>query len=267
MFTTFYGMTRSPFDREIAIKYAYESEDFKEVISRMKYLIEIQGMGLFTGFNGVGKTFTARYLKESLNPDLYRLIYITIPKYISLFDFYNILGKELYIDMGNCYKPDIYNKIQDTFRRMVNVDRVQPVIIIDDAQNLSGTILEIFKVFFDFEMDSKDYVALIIIGTDEIKTRIQRDSCEALKSRILVNYTFNGLSREEVMEYVKTRLEIANTTGIFNDQALNALYSCSRSNPRRLNTLITASLLLGVLKKKKIIDEEIIMRAKGEIDL
>ena len=78
----------------------------------------------------------------------------------------------------------------------------------------------------------------------------------------------SGLSRDEVKNYIKTRLEIANVNiSIFKEDALNALYSCSKSSPRRLNMLVLNSLMLGYQNRHTVIDSEIVMNAKGEMDL
>ena len=124
------------------------------------------------------------------------------------------------------------------------------------------------KVFYDFDMDSVDYVSLIIVGQVEIKDILMKNIHENLKQRIIVNYTFNGFSREEVYEYVKSRLKIADTNQeIFEIDALNALYACSKASPRILNTLIINSLMLGYQNEKIKIDSNIIIDAKKEMDL
>ena len=146
--------------------------------------------------------------------------------------------------------------------------KIQPIIILDDAHLLSREILFNLKLLYDFEMDSKDYVTLILIGYPSLKNELSKNIHETLNQRIIVNYEFKGLTRKEVKEYVRTRLEIANTNKeIFSEDALNALYSCCKSSPRRLNTLVLNSLMLGTQNKKVIIESETVMNAKGEMDL
>ena len=78
----------------------------------------------------------------------------------------------------------------------------------------------------------------------------------------------NGLSREETKEYLTTRLALAGVNNeIFTEDALNSLYSCSKSSPRRLNTLVLNSLLLGCQHKCLKIDSSIVMLGKEEMDL
>ena len=63
-------------------------------------------------------------------------------------------------------------------------------------------------------------------------------------------------------------MKIANANKeIFSVEALNALYSCCKSSPRRLNTLVLNSLMLGTQNKQTVIESETVMNAKGEMDL
>lgn len=268
MYTTFYGMACNPFLKNESIKYKFESADFRQTINRFDYLKEIKGIGLFVGEPGLGKTYTIRYFINSLNKDLYKVIYISANKNMTSFDFLKILSDKLDLDIGACYKMDVYNNIQKEIRRLVLKERIQPLVIIDDAHNLSREILFDLKVLYDFEMDAYDYVATYLVGETELKEELTKVTYQTLKQRILVNYTFQGMTREEIKGYIESRLEISNTNkNIFEINAINALYSCCRGIPRRLNTLVINCLMLGCQEKKTIIDEEIVMNAKVEIDL
>lgn len=268
MYTSYYGMSSNPFLKDESIKYQYESKDYKETISRFNYLNEIKGIGLFVGETGYGKTYTVRSFINSLNKDLHKVIYLSFNKNVSLFDFYKSIMNELGLDTGACYGIDMYNDIQKEIKRIVQKDRMKVVIIIDDAHHLTREILQNFKVLYDFEMDSKDYVSLILIGNTILKSELSKIIYEELKQRIVVNYTFNGLDREEVKEYVKTRLEyVSNNSDIFTGDALNALYNCCKSSPRKLNSLVLNSLMLGYQNKEPIINSEIIMNAKKEMEI
>jgi len=130
---------------------------------------------------------------------------------MSVFDFIKLICNSLNLDTGACYKIDLYQNIQNEIIRLVKHDKVKPIVIIDDAHNLS---------------------------------------------------------REEVKDYIKTRIEYANLNNdIFSPDALSALYSCSKSSPRRLNTLVTNCLMLTSQNKKNIIDSDIVINAKNEMNL
>ncbi len=267
-YTSYYGMSCNPFSKDESINCPFISDDFNEVMTRFNYLKETLGIGVFLGTSGLGKTYVVRNFINSLNTDLYKVIYINASHNMSVFDFNKLICNALNLDIGACYKVDLYQNIQNEIIRLVKHDKVKPIVIIDDAHLLSREILFNFKVLYDFEMDSKDYVTLILIGYPELKTELSKNIHETLNQRIIVNYKLKGLSRNEVKDYIKTRMEYANLKNdIFTPEALNALYSCSKSSPRRLNTLVTNCLMLASQNKTSIIDSDTVMNAKSEMDL
>ena len=267
MYKTFYGLEINPFVKELKTEYCYESKDYKEVRGRLNYLKEIKGIGLFIGSSGLGKTFALRCFVDKLNKDIYKVIYISPTKKMKVFEFFAQVAGALNIDTGACYKNEMYEKIQNEIKRLVNEKRINVIIIIDDADNLSEQILMELKLLFDFQMDSKDYTTIVLVGHEELRRELSKVKYETLQQRIVVNYKFNGLSREEVKEYVISRLNLANQKNrIFKEEALTALYSASKGSPRRLNSLIINCLMIGYQSNKIEIDEEIVMLAKNEID-
>ena len=268
MYTSFYGMNSNPFIKEETYKYPLESEDYKEMLSRLNYVKEIRGIGVFYGDNGLGKTYAVKSFIQSLNKDLYKIIYISSTLNMSVFDFFVAIAKELDLDTGPCYKTEMFSSIQNEIVRMVNQDKMEVIVIIDDAHLLSRDILLNLKIFYDFEMNSKDFVSLILVGQEELRIELKKTIHTSLNQRINANYKFHGLSRSEVKEYINSRLEIVNANkNIFEIEALNSLYSCSKSSIRRLNTLVINCLIFGFQLNKPIIDNEIVMMAKSEMDL
>lgn len=268
MYKSYYGMNTNPFIKEETNKYPFESDDYNEVINRLNYIKEINGIGIFYGENGLGKTYVIKSFIDSLNKDLYKIIYINSKLNSTVFDFLNNIAKELDLDTGNCYKTELTDNIQKEIIRIVNQDKMKVIVIIDDAHLLKREILLNLKILYDFEINTKDYVTLVLVGQEELKIELSKPIHNSLKQRINTNYKLNGLSRKEVKEYISTRLEIVNSNKeIFTEEALNTLYSCSKSSIRRLNTLIINCLMLGSQMDKPVIDEEIVRISKGEMDL
>ena len=77
MYSSYYGMSCNPFLKDESIKYIYSSYDYNECIYRFNYVKEVKGIGLFVGESGYGKTYVIRSFINSLNKDLYKVIYIS----------------------------------------------------------------------------------------------------------------------------------------------------------------------------------------------
>lgn len=266
MFLSYYGLDRDLFKKEISDKDSYKSENYKEMISRLEYIKEIKGIGLFVGDHGIGKTYTLRCFKEKTNKDLYKIIYISVGN-LTVFEFLNVISKELGLDTGNCYRNEIESNIQREIKRMIN-NHKEIILILDNAQNLSRQMIQALKFLYDFDMDSVDYVSIIICGSSEIEDELSKKRYEHIKQRIILKYHLKPLSREETKEYIETRLKLSGQSKmIYTEPAIHALYNISKGNIRILNNIIKTTLIIGYQKKKEIIDEEIVRISKDEIEM
>jgi len=57
------------------------------MISRLNYLKDTRGIGLFTAPTGMGKTYALRCFAKDLNPNLYQVIYTCLST-VSILEFY-----------------------------------------------------------------------------------------------------------------------------------------------------------------------------------
>lgn len=267
MFLSYYGLEKNLFQKQINESEAYKSENYKNTISRLRYLKEVKGIGIITGATGIGKTYCIRCFKEKLNKDLYKLIYVSATR-LTVFEFLNAICKELGLDVGNCYRNEVENKIQKTIKKLKIERHQETIIIIDNAENLDSKVIMELKYLYEFDMDSIDYMSIILIGTLEIKEELRKSKYEAFQQRIIVQYNMIGLTRNEVKEYIASRLRLSGQSKmIYTENAINALYNVSGGNIRKLNNLIITSMMIGYQQRLKIMDEEVIRLAKEENEI
>ena len=91
MFNDYYSLTFNPFDKQqLPEKDCFRSKDFDEMTSRLNFLKDTRGIGLFTASPGMGKSYCLRCFAKGLNPNLYHMEYICLST-ISVADFYKQL--------------------------------------------------------------------------------------------------------------------------------------------------------------------------------
>ena len=135
--------------------------------------------------------------------------------------------------------------------------KITPVIILDEVQMLSNSILEELRLLFNFKMDSENPFILILSGQSQIRNKLQLAVNAPLKQRIAVKYVMQGLKPEELSDYIFTRLKSAGLhENIFTQAAIEAIYSASKGVPRLVNSLATSSLMYACSIKQKHVDEE-----------
>ena len=266
MYETYFSMKCNPFNKDIEANNTFETQDFKEMQGRLKYLINTKGIGLFTGSSGLGKTYSVKYFCKKLNTSLYKVAYLTLST-VTVMDFYKSFCIELGIEPKS-RKIDMFKQIQERIKNLVKDRKITPVIILEEAQYLRTDILNDLKMLLNFEMDSKDMVVLIIVGQPILNDILSRGVHEALAQRIVVNYTFKGMCLEEVKEYIETRLKIAGINeNIIDEAALKAIASNCNGSVRKLNTLIKNCLLICANTQENTITAETVMMAENTINL
>ncbi|MEW9125241.1 MAG: ATP-binding protein [Thermotaleaceae bacterium] len=122
MFKAFYGLTTDPFPKDMETKHHFKSQDFTQALSRLEFLKNTKGFGLLSGEPGVGKSFLLRYFTSTLNPNLYKTIYIPIST-LTVMDFYRALCNGLGIHPAH-KKIDMFKQIQEaiyTYQHSKNI--------------------------------------------------------------------------------------------------------------------------------------------------
>lgn len=85
------GMGFNPFNKQnLKEKYAFPSEDHRQMQERLEYLKRVRGIGVFTARPGMGKTYALRCFMKGLNPNQYQTAYICLST-ISVSEFYRQL--------------------------------------------------------------------------------------------------------------------------------------------------------------------------------
>lgn len=265
MLTTFYGLSRNPFDKHAQRSVeSFQSNDFKTMQDRLDYLVEVRGIGVFTASPGMGKTYAIRCFEHSLNKNLYQTAYICLST-VSVQEFYaqfcSVLGLE-----PAFRKTTMFKLIQEQLYYNYKERRKPLVLVIDEAQHLSSAVLNDLKLLMNFDYDSLNCFTLILSGEPRLNINLSKASNEALRQRITVHYEFQGLDPDEVAQYVYHKLKFAGgADSIVSSDALSALVGASSGNPRLIDNIMTTALTLGAQLKKNAIDADVIMAAVNEL--
>jgi type II secretory pathway predicted ATPase ExeA len=117
-------------------------------------------------------------------------------------------------------------------------------------------------------MDSRYCAVFILSDQTQFIFQIQKQPHEALRQRIVVNYSLKGLALDEIKLYIPYMLKIAGCTEpIFTDDALELFYSSSNGLLRPLNAIARMSLIAGANKNTRVIDSELIYEAQTEVNI
>lgn len=261
MFKSYYGLSKNPFDKHFLKEQdAFLSKDHKEMISRLDFLKEARGIGVFTARPGMGKSYALRCFANQLNPSLYQMSYLCLST-VSVSDFYKQFCSLLGVDTKGG-KIAMFKVLQERIYYLYKEKRAPLVLAIDEAQYLSTGILKDLKMIMNHSYDSLNCFTLILAGEPYLNNILEKPVHEALKQRITVHYNFEGITDNEVSDYIYHKIQLAGgSKTIIEPSSISTVHSYAKGNPRLIDNLMIEALTLGAQLDKKSIDSEVMLAA------
>ena len=145
----------------------------------------------------------------------------------------------------------------------------QVVVFIDEAQNLSDTVLETVRLLSDFEAADKKLLQIVLAGQPELARRLSHSGLAQLRQRIAVQARLEPLVPSEVVRYINHRLQVAGRleAGPFTPGALELIAERSNGIPRIINHLCFRALSLGFTLQSEQITSDVARRAAADLSL
>jgi general secretion pathway protein A len=137
------------------------------------------------------------------------------------------------------------------------------LLLIDEAQNLSHTVLEQIRMLSNLETEREKLLQVVLVGQTELKGLLERSSLRQLNERITVRYNLKPLDEADLRGYVQHRLTVAGGKGdvSFSTGALKTIFDYSKGNPRRINAVCDRALLIAFTGEKRAVSRRMIKEA------
>ena len=266
MYEAFFGLTGTPFARDISVEHLLETESRRELQGRLNYVARTRAFGVFTGDAGTGKTTALRKFCHGLDGNRYRVLYIS-DSALTPRNFYwealHQLGCE-----PRFYRGDAKRQLQKALGVLTDNEKKTPVIIVDEAHLLSREMLEEIRFLLNFNMDSYNPCALVLSGQNELRDTLKKQVFEAISQRINIRYILPSFERAQCGEYIARHLEYAGALSeIFSEKAVDEIHRFAAGRARKINSACTQSLMHAAQIGKRIIDDHMVRDVlEGEID-
>jgi general secretion pathway protein A len=252
MYNAYFGFREKPFKLVPNPEYLFLSKSHEEALAHLNYAID-QGDGFveITGEVGTGKTTLCRAFLENLD-DATVAAYIFNPK----------LGPKQLIrtindEFGIQYNADDTKDLIDKLNRFLiqkKAERKKVIVLIDEAQNLTKTVLEQLRLLSNLETHREKLLQIILVGQPELAEMLDSHDLRQIGQRISLRYQITPLSLKETQEYIQYRLNIASQkrAPLFAPSAIRRIYAHSGGIPRLINIACDRALLtaFGMNRRK-----------------
>lgn len=266
MYEAYFGLTTKPFELLPNPDFIFSSKSHKRTMTFLDYGIkERAGFILLTGEIGSGKTTIIRDLiNKYANRILLSKVFNTN---VDSHQLISLINEDFGLPVQGRDKQTLFRELTD-FLIGQYAKGTQPVLVIDEAQNLDVEKLEEIRLLSNLENDNAKLLQIILVGQPELRKTLASPKLLQLRQRININCHLQPLNQNELPLYISHRLEIAgNREAVtFTSDAYEAIYDCSRGIPRLVNIICDFLLLSAFAEGRKKVEVDMVDDIIADLD-
>jgi general secretion pathway protein A len=258
------GFEKEPFSTSPDPDFFYLSREHEIALTNI--LIEVRlrrGLSVILGDVGTGKTTLSRKLIQELKGRNDFIFHMVLdPSFDDERLFLSSLIKNFGIPVENVKEITMLD-LRDALERYLfqkGVSELKTVVlIVDEAQKLTGTSLEILRVLLNYETNEYKLLQLVLLGQIELHEKII--GIPNFFDRISFKYTLNPFTLEETKEMIEFRIRQAGYQSrmhLFLKEAIKEIHEATRGYPRRITMLCHKALKELILKNQSVVDGDLV---------
>ena len=263
-----YGLLQPPFSLTTDPSFMYLSDGHKMGLSKVSYMIQKrQGLSVILGAVGSGKTMSGAWLYRRYQQLGKHKIAFLEEAQLPLTDrrsslpFLRRVAAEFDLKRPRSISDQmsvLRSFMVGSFRERSNV-----VLIIDEAQKLYTTHLELIRQMLNFESrGAGKLLQIVLIGTPELRTLLTKEP--TLESRVAVYAHLDALTREDTGNLISFRLMVAGRReSLLTLPAIDDIYLISSGVPRQICALAQLALLEAYAQGEDLIDDRLVRQVVG----
>ena len=255
MYEKFFGMTNTPFSRNVPPDQLYETQAMADALGRLSYAADRQLFAVITADSGCGKSTLLRKFRASLPNDKYIFLYLSDSKLTPRW-FYKGLLDQLGLE-SRFYRGDAKRQLQKEVEIIRGVQGKKVVCVLDEAHLLEKETIEEFRFLLNYKFDSMSPMSLILCGQSELwDEKLNKKRYAAVRQRIDICCVLPHLDRAETEQYIAAHMKYAGCSNdVFSEKAVDEIFRISTGIPRQINRICEKSLMYNFQQQRRIVDD------------
>lgn len=261
----YYGLSETPFSISPNPKFLYQTAQHKDAIFQCQYTIEEKrGLAVIYGDIGTGKTTIARHIYQKyMDNPAYNIAMMVTPDLKTDTAFLRGIMAEYGVQTKRSHAASVA-----AFRKFATKaysEGKNLVLLVDEAQQMTPKMMEVIRIFLNFETNSEKFIQIILFGQNELGTMI--DNMRAIKSRVNVFGSLASQTDTSIMQMITFRWLAAGGTEPhpFSLETVQEVYKHSHGLPREIMKLCDLGLQRAYLNESKTVHSSMITYAAKEL--
>lgn len=271
-------LKEKPFEELCDTRFFFESEDHREALDRMLYVVNDRNMnmGLLTGEVGSGKTITKSVLKSSLPNHNFEVLDFENSNYNFTDILYDIVQRITFRDSRLSLlaseipaRNDKYMLMQ-SFKKQIETllyeEKRHLVVLFDEAQQMENQVIDEIKNLTNLSSRTENYLTIFLVGQPELREKVRL--LKQVDQRIFLRFHLNNLDYNGTVKYIQHRLRVAGleTGTIFTSLGFELIFRTTGGVPREINRLCKLALNYGFAQNSEEISKEDIQVILDDMD-
>lgn len=268
MYRDYYRLSRNAFEISPDPFFFFPTPRHNEALANLAYGIQRRkGLVVMTGEPGTGKTLLIRCLLDVLEK-LRIACACVLNTRLSCIEFFQCLLRDLGIACSSGSKAEMLRHLEGYLAARQRTGSTT-VLIVDEGQLLSADLLEELRLLGNLETVREKLLQIVLAGQPELDARLDSPPLRQLQQRIALRCQLQPLTREDLGQYIRRRLEVAGGTAarLFSEPALDELYAYSRGIPRLINVLCENCLISASTMELGCVTPEIVQETATDFHL
>jgi type II secretory pathway predicted ATPase ExeA/pSer/pThr/pTyr-binding forkhead associated (FHA) protein len=242
MYEKHFGLTCRPFDLAPDPRFLYMTAQHSRAVANIKFaLMNGDSFMIITGEIGIGKTTILNTVLEEVGPDFVtaKLTHTTL----SHIELLQALLSEFGMPIYKKKKVLLLDTLRSFFLKK-HEEGKHVVIIVDEAQNLTGPALEELRLLSCIDTADRKIISIVLTGQPNLDDLLDSPGLTQLRQRARLRQRLEPLTEEETAHYLQHRLSIAGgeLDKVFEADAVRDVYRLTQGIPRLINTLCDTAL-------------------------
>jgi general secretion pathway protein A len=263
MYTEYFGLAELPFMITPDPRFLWYSEQHQEAKNKILYhIVSSAGPIYLLADIGTGKTTLARRIMHELEGDKSkRIVFVFAPKLPTTNAFLRFVMDEFGVKTDRSYSRSLKNF--EEFLREQYTKGVSPILLVDEAQNMTRDMLLLIQHLFNFSTNTEFLIQMVLFAQPELQPKLDRLS--SLKSRLNLA-KLKPLDLDQTRAMMQFRWTVAGgKTFPFVEDAVGEVYRLTRGVPRAIVKLANEALIRTVSEQKQNVTKETVTAAAADL--
>src|SRR5579875_1243372 len=251
MYKRFFHLESDPFTINPDPRFLYMMPQTLEALASLQYgITSRRGFMVLTGEVGTGKTTLLRHTLDALHRTRIHSSFVFNPR-LDVLEFLEFVLSDFGLTPASRTKSGMLIQLNRWLIERFGHKELC-VIVIDEAQNLTGEMLEEIRLLTNLETSSEKLVQIILSGQPELEMRLRQPDVRQLRQRISLWCRTQPLNLEQTEQYIQARLKIAGTTKqIFLPESVRLIHQASNGIPRLINLICENCLIFAYVDQSE----------------